>query len=300
MCDGYRTEEGRSSDGANRDIQNCKRGRNFSRVSPTGRCFTAAEGSNARQIADTWRITCRPLSYLADLKSDSGVEQWQNAYNRDQGVPRESKFVAGRSRIISSPLSPASANWDIFPQPPRFPWKYRYSCGTHHMGEGNAQKCPTWGYFALPTPQEFLPLVLSLSSRDARPYDPTPFRLSPPPPNRPCSFPDSCRTMPLVGGFSRGSPVSPAPSYRCRSIFTSLTLIGSQDLAVKSRPNLFSHSIKLLRGPGLIPDGYAPWIFECGNPAGQCRWSAGFSRGYPLSPAFSFRRCSILTSLHPH
>ncbi|KAJ8867485.1 hypothetical protein PR048_031287 [Dryococelus australis] len=39
---------------------------------------------------------------------------------------------------------------------------------------------------------------------------------------------ESCRTMPLVGGFFRRSPVSPAPSFRCRSIFTSITLIGSQ------------------------------------------------------------------------
>ncbi|KAJ8866150.1 hypothetical protein PR048_033674 [Dryococelus australis] len=42
---------------------------------------------------------------------------------------------------------------------------------------------------------------------------------------------ESCRTMPLVGGFSRGSPVSPAPSFRSCSIFTLITLIGSQDLA---------------------------------------------------------------------
>ncbi|KAJ8874240.1 hypothetical protein PR048_025083 [Dryococelus australis] len=52
---------------------------------------------------------------------------------------------------------------------------------------------------------------------------------------------ESCRTMPLVGGYSRGSPVSPALSFRCRSRLTSITLIGSQDLAVKSRPNLFTH-----------------------------------------------------------
>ncbi|KAJ8888277.1 hypothetical protein PR048_007764 [Dryococelus australis] len=49
---------------------------------------------------------------------------------------------------------------------------------------------------------------------------------------------ESCRTMPLVGGFSRGSPVSPAPSFRRCSIFTTITLIGSHDLAVKSRPDL--------------------------------------------------------------
>ncbi|KAJ8869228.1 hypothetical protein PR048_030800 [Dryococelus australis] len=53
---------------------------------------------------------------------------------------------------------------------------------------------------------------------------------------------ESCRTMPLVDGFSRGSPASPAPSILRRSIFTSITLISSQDLAAKSHPNLFTHS----------------------------------------------------------
>ncbi|KAJ8870341.1 hypothetical protein PR048_029362 [Dryococelus australis] len=51
---------------------------------------------------------------------------------------------------------------------------------------------------------------------------------------------ESCRTMPLVGGFTRGSPVSPSPSFRRRSILTSITLIGFQVLAVKSRLNLFT------------------------------------------------------------
>ncbi|KAJ8897541.1 hypothetical protein PR048_002889 [Dryococelus australis] len=58
---------------------------------------------------------------------------------------------------------------------------------------------------------------------------------------------ESSRTVPLVDGFSRGSPVSPSPSSRRRSIFTSITLFGSQDLAVKSRPNLFTHSIDPLK-----------------------------------------------------
>ncbi|KAJ8880462.1 hypothetical protein PR048_016932 [Dryococelus australis] len=53
---------------------------------------------------------------------------------------------------------------------------------------------------------------------------------------------ESCQTMPFVGGFSRGSHVSPAPLFRRRSIFTLIALIGSQDLAVKSRPNLSNHS----------------------------------------------------------
>ncbi|KAJ8878866.1 hypothetical protein PR048_019455 [Dryococelus australis] len=50
-----------------------------------------------------------------------------------------------------------------------------------------------------------------------------------------------CRTMRLVGR-SRRSPVSPGLSFRRCSILTSITLIGSQDPAVKSRPNLFTHA----------------------------------------------------------
>ncbi|KAJ8868284.1 hypothetical protein PR048_029800 [Dryococelus australis] len=49
---------------------------------------------------------------------------------------------------------------------------------------------------------------------------------------------DSCLTMPFVGGSSRGSPVSPATSFRRCSILTSVALIGSQELAVKSCPNI--------------------------------------------------------------
>ncbi|KAJ8878279.1 hypothetical protein PR048_018856 [Dryococelus australis] len=44
---------------------------------------------------------------------------------------------------------------------------------------------------------------------------------------------ESCHTMLLVGRFSTGSPVSPDPSFRGRSIFTSITLIGSQDLPMR-------------------------------------------------------------------
>ncbi|KAJ8890317.1 hypothetical protein PR048_009825 [Dryococelus australis] len=51
---------------------------------------------------------------------------------------------------------------------------------------------------------------------------------------------ESCRTMPFVRGPSRGSPVSSAPPFRRCFIFTSITLIGSQRFAFKSRPNLFN------------------------------------------------------------
>ncbi|KAJ8876213.1 hypothetical protein PR048_024123 [Dryococelus australis] len=53
---------------------------------------------------------------------------------------------------------------------------------------------------------------------------------------------ESCRTMPLVGRIYRGTPVSPAPSFRSCPIRTSphLSSIGSQDLDIKSRPNIFT------------------------------------------------------------
>ncbi|KAJ8867550.1 hypothetical protein PR048_031352 [Dryococelus australis] len=61
----------------------------------------------------------------------------------------------------------------------------------------------------------------------------------------PGSIPDfrkweSCRTMSLSCGFSRGSPVSPDPPLRRRFILTSITLIGSQDLAVNNRQKVYS------------------------------------------------------------
>ncbi|KAJ8891639.1 hypothetical protein PR048_004167 [Dryococelus australis] len=49
--------------------------------------------------------------------------------------------------------------------------------------------------------------------------------------------------MSLFGGFSRGSSVSPTLSFRRCPVLTSITLFGSQYLCVKSRPNLFTHSL---------------------------------------------------------
>ncbi|KAJ8876722.1 hypothetical protein PR048_021169 [Dryococelus australis] len=62
---------------------------------------------------------------------------------------------------------------------------------------------------------------------------------------------ESCQVMPLAGGFFS---VSPAPSFRRCSVPTSITLIGSQDLAVKSRPNLFTQS-NFSVGKEIIPRG---------------------------------------------
>ncbi|KAJ8871555.1 hypothetical protein PR048_027879 [Dryococelus australis] len=60
---------------------------------------------------------------------------------------------------------------------------------------------------------------------------------------------ESCRTIPLVVGFSRVSSVSPALYFGTApyslqspsSALKAIALIGSQDLAAKSRPNLFIH-----------------------------------------------------------
>ncbi|KAJ8867337.1 hypothetical protein PR048_031138 [Dryococelus australis] len=46
------------------------------------------------------------------------------------------------------------------------------------------------------------------------------------------------RTMPLVGGFSRCSPVSPDLTFRPTPFSPHATIIASQDLIVKSRPKL--------------------------------------------------------------
>ncbi|KAJ8866989.1 hypothetical protein PR048_032851 [Dryococelus australis] len=72
---------------------------------------------------------------------------------------------------------------------------------------------------------------------------------------------ESCRAMPLVGGSSRGSPVSPAPSFRRRSIFTSTTLIG--------RPNLFT-SLYLKRSHFSFIRRYGRSIFRR-NETTRCR-----------------------------
>ncbi|KAJ8871562.1 hypothetical protein PR048_027888 [Dryococelus australis] len=83
---------------------------------------------------------------------------------------------------------------------------------------------------------------------------------------------ESCRTMPLVGGFSQGSPVYPAPSFRRRSIFTSITLIGPEDLVVKSHPNLLTslHSIAFLAVSKIVKIGDC--VLESDGRGGRIVW----------------------------
>ncbi|KAJ8896930.1 hypothetical protein PR048_002276 [Dryococelus australis] len=75
--------------------------------------------------------------------------------------------------------------------------------------------------------------------------------------------------------FSWGSPVSPAPSFRCCSILISITLIGSQDLSVKSCPNFFTHPREA--SSGMIPTCKNPGVTRPGMEPGLPWWEA--SRG---------------------
>ncbi|KAJ8869452.1 hypothetical protein PR048_028442 [Dryococelus australis] len=146
-------------------------------------------------------------------------------------------------------------------------------------------------------------------------------RLARSPPTKANRSPDfrkleECRTMPLNGGFSRGSPVSPALSFRRRSIFIPITLTGSQDLAVKGRPNLLTHSTGRHQ-PIICKSLYHhtnhtihvnPSIHQ-GEPGSIPSRVTGFSqviivpaqaivlRGSPFFPAPLFRCCSILTPI---
>ncbi|KAJ8867470.1 hypothetical protein PR048_031272 [Dryococelus australis] len=85
---------------------------------------------------------------------------------------------------------------------------------------------------------------------------------------------ESCHTMSLVGGFSRGSLVAPPLHSKAAPYSPHFTLTGSQDLTVKSRPKLFTHSLthskhkhKILfcRDPGSIPGGVASGFSHFGN-----------------------------------
>ncbi|KAJ8886303.1 hypothetical protein PR048_012514 [Dryococelus australis] len=85
-----------------------------------------------------------------------------------------------------------------------------------------------------------------------------------------------CRTMPIVLGFSRGSPVPTLPFRRC-STLTSLTLIGSQGLYVARF---------LPQRTWFNPRPGHSRIFVCGNSAGRCRCSAGFLGDLPFPSLF--------------
>ncbi|KAJ8874174.1 hypothetical protein PR048_025016 [Dryococelus australis] len=114
---------------------------------------------------------------------------------------------------------------------------------------------------------------------------------------------ESCRTIPLVSGLSRGFSVSPALSFRHCSILM-LRAAQISSLIHKCGGGRGGVMVRLNAShqgdPGSIPGGVEPRVFACGNRAGRCRRSAGFSRGSFVSPTLAFRHRSILPSLHPH
>ncbi|KAJ8882312.1 hypothetical protein PR048_014114 [Dryococelus australis] len=94
---------------------------------------------------------------------------------------------------------------------------------------------------------------------------------------------ESCRTKPLLGGVSRGSPVPPTLSFRRCSILT--LIVDSQDLAIKSHPNLFTHSsLVRVAVASRLACSSPTKAKRIHSPAGRCRWSAGFLRDLPFSP----------------
>ncbi|KAJ8889447.1 hypothetical protein PR048_008946 [Dryococelus australis] len=104
-------------------------------------------------------------------------------------------------------------------------------------GQGRKPKIPQKATSPQPTPRVGTSVVRLLPSHQGD-RGTIPGRVSP----DFCMW-ESCRTMPLVGKFSRGSPVSSTLSFQHYSILTSITLIGSQDLDIKSRPYLFTQTI---------------------------------------------------------
>ncbi|KAJ8882816.1 hypothetical protein PR048_014630 [Dryococelus australis] len=128
----------------------------------------------------------------------------------------------------------------------------------------------------------------------------------------------SCRTVPLVDGFSRGSPVPPRPCITVLPHFhlasPSSTLKTSLAKAAQISPLHFTHS-KATRSPNNIPLHLC--VKRC-NPSRRTRvrfsagslpdsrtWESrrtmplagGFSRHFSFSPAVTFRRRYILTSM---
>ncbi|KAJ8874363.1 hypothetical protein PR048_025211 [Dryococelus australis] len=101
------------------------------------------------------------------------------------------------------------------------------------------------------------------------------------------------QTIPLVGGFSRRSPVYPALSFRRCSILSSVTLIGSQDSAITHVCSSALSHVGRLRGE-------LPALRSNANESSRpMPLDDGFSRGSSASPGLSFRRCSILISITP-
>ncbi|KAJ8874651.1 hypothetical protein PR048_025517 [Dryococelus australis] len=121
----------------------------------------------------------------------------------------------------------------------------------------------------------------------------------------PGALPDRVTGFSLVGGFSRGSPISLAPSFRRRSISTSINLIGSQDLG---RRNLFT-SLLLINWLDYLSLTQANWVlFPAESLPDSRMWEScrtmslvgELSRASLTCSVLAFRRRFILTPIHPN
>ncbi|KAJ8873304.1 hypothetical protein PR048_026938 [Dryococelus australis] len=104
---------------------------------------------------------------------------------------------------------------------------------------------------------------------------------------------EGCRTMPLVGGFSRGFPASPAPSFRRRSVLTSVTPICSEDIDVKSRPSLSTIKCPIQYNVSSERSNAAHLKYDCSDLQNAAfvsmeqrrdigAWEAGYTRENPF------------------
>ncbi|KAJ8878392.1 hypothetical protein PR048_018970 [Dryococelus australis] len=104
---------------------------------------------------------------------------------------------------------------------------------------------------------------------------------------------ESLWTMPLVDGFSRGSPVSPAFAFKRYAILTSFHPHRRTKLQVTvhlanygHRPKIcLAHFGELLGGPGLIPGGVTPRFSHVGIVQQDAAGPAGFLGVLPFTPS---------------
>ncbi|KAJ8895233.1 hypothetical protein PR048_000558 [Dryococelus australis] len=122
---------------------------------------------------------------------------------------------------------------------------------------------------------------------------------------------ESCRTMPLVGGVFNGDLPFPPPLHSGAAPFSlRSTLIGSQDLVVKSRPNLSAQHKRsncdidfimvrllafLLGEPGSSPGGAAPGLSHVGIASNDAAGRRVFS-GISSSPCPSIPHPTVIGS----
>ncbi|KAJ8885765.1 hypothetical protein PR048_011965 [Dryococelus australis] len=122
----------------------------------------------------------------------------------------------------------------------------------------------------------------------------------------------SCRTMPLVGGYSRGSPVSAAPVFwhSPNSQLTSPSSALKTSKFLKQPCDFCSYALTYFLAAVVYWSVHSPptEANRAETSPDFRKWESrrtiplvsGFYWGYPFSSTFAFRRFSILASLHSY